>query len=178
MWVFLFHGFLFHSPFNRDSAATTTASISTLMKTVNVSDTGAHVDFRVTKGPSTSTTSPLREDDSDIVFGDDQEAFQDFTFSPFTLHWNNDDDDAPMTQGKFKQPSAKLDSILESSVTSSNYEFMLKSHRSTVLRHTKENAKVLAESTKAIQASEQTIADATVKVEKLYAEVTQFMLGF
>lgn len=50
-----------------------------------------------TKGPSTSTASHLREDDLYIIFGDDQEAFQDFTFSSFTIHPNNDDDGAPMT---------------------------------------------------------------------------------
>ena len=102
MWVFLIYGFLFHSPFNRDSAATTTASISTLMTTVNVSDTGAHVDFRVTKGPSTSTSSPFQDDTTNIIFGDDPDALLDFPLSPCTIHQKCDDDESQMTQGQFK----------------------------------------------------------------------------
>lgn len=68
-----------------------------------------------------------------------------------------------MTQGQFKQLSAKLDSILESSVTSSNYEFMLKSHRKMVEMLTQANVNVLEDSTKAIQAFEKTIAETTKK---------------
>lgn len=71
-----------------------------------------------------------------------------------------------MTQGQFKQLNAKLDSILESSVTSSNYVFMLKSHKAIVEMLTKENEKVLAESTKILQALEKTISNRTKKVEK------------
>ena len=66
---------------------------------VNVSDTGADVNFGVTMGPGTSTASPLRDDNPNILFGDDQENFTDFVFSPFTIHVNSDDDDAPMTKG-------------------------------------------------------------------------------
>lgn len=126
---------------------------------------GAQFNFGVTLGPSTSTTSPLRDDDPYIIYCDDHEGFQDFTFNPFTIHQTNDDDNTLMTQGQFKQLSAKLDSILESFVTSSNYEFMLKSDRKMVEKFTHENAKVLAESTNEIQVSEKTIANTTEKLK-------------
>ena len=64
------------------------------MSTVNVFDTGAF-DFGVTVGPSTSTTSPLREDDPNILYGDDQDDFRNYVFSPFTVHHASDDDEAP-----------------------------------------------------------------------------------
>lgn len=83
-----------------------------------------------------------------------------------------------MTQGQFKQLNAKLDTILESSITLSNYKFMLKSHRPMVEILTKENVKVLADATKNIQASELTISDVTTKVGKLHQEVTKFMDDF
>ena len=66
-----------------------------------------------------------------------------------------------MTQGQFKHINSKLDSILESSLATSNYEFMLKSHRATVETLTKENVKVLEDLTKEIKASEKAIADTT-----------------
>lgn len=47
--------------------------------------------------PNTSTASPLRDNNLDIIFGDDQEAFQDFTFIPFTINQKSDDDESPMT---------------------------------------------------------------------------------
>lgn len=61
------------TPLYTDSTSTTT-TISTLMSTVNVSNTGAYY-FVVSIGTSTSTTSPLRADDPDLIFGDDQEVF-------------------------------------------------------------------------------------------------------
>lgn len=123
----------------------------------NVSDMGADVNTSVTMGRGTSTTSPLRDDDPDILFGDDPENFTDLVFSTFTVHANSDDDDAPMKKGMFKQLKAKLDTLLESSKGSSNQEYMLKSYQATIEMLTKENAKVLAESTKAMETSEKTI---------------------
>lgn len=99
MWVFLFHIFLFplSTPFITDSTIITTTKVNTPEVIVNVSDTGESVDFGITMGPSTSTASLLRDTDPNIFFGDDQEAFQDFTFSPSTVHQTSDDDEAPMT---------------------------------------------------------------------------------
>lgn len=82
---------------------------------VNVSDTGVDINFDVTLGRGASTASPLDEDDANILFGNDQENFTDFVFSPFTINVNSDDDDAPMSEGQFKTLNEKLDSLLESS---------------------------------------------------------------
>lgn len=99
-------------------------------------------------------------------------------FIPFAIHQTSDDDGAPMTRGQFKQLNEKLDSILASSQSASNYESMLKSYRATIEMLTKVNEKVLEESTKAIQASEKTISETTAKVEKLHDEVMKFMVEF
>lgn len=73
-----------------------------------------------------------------------------------------------MTRGNFKQLNEKLDSLLESSKSSSNSEDILKSHQATVEMLTKENEKVLEDSSKAIQALEKTISEMIEKVEKLH----------
>lgn len=83
-----------------------------------------------------------------------------------------------MTKGKVKQLNEKLDSILESSISSSNYEFVLKSYRTTVEMLTKSNTKVLKDSIKANHASEKTFSEMTAKVEILHAKVTIFMDDF
>ncbi|XP_023763644.1 uncharacterized protein LOC111912141 [Lactuca sativa] len=44
----------------------------------------------------------------------------DFHYSRFTIHQESDDDDAPMTKGQFKALNKKLDTLLESSKSSSN----------------------------------------------------------
>ena len=64
--------------FYTDSTATTTTFLNTLISTVNVSNTGAHVDFGVTMGISALTASPLREDDPGVMFRDEQDDFQNF----------------------------------------------------------------------------------------------------
>lgn len=88
------------TPFYIESITTTTTTTSTPPITVNVSDTGA-VASGVTIGPDFTPISPLRQDDPDTVFSDDHDEFQDFHYSPFNVHEDNDDD-APITKGKFK----------------------------------------------------------------------------
>lgn len=55
---------------------------------------------------------------------------------------------------------------------------MIKSHQATYEMLTKENAKALAESTNATEASKKTIRDTTEQVAKINVEVTKFMSGF
>lgn len=86
---------------------------------VNVSDTGKNVYAGVTCEPDTYIVPSLDEFD-DILYGDAQETFPDFIFSPFTINVNSDDDDAQMTKGQFKQLTENLDSLLESSKSSSS----------------------------------------------------------
>lgn len=73
------------TPFYTDSTSTTTSIVSTLMSTVNVSDAGVGVTFGTTFGPRTYTASPLKDDYLDVMYGDDQDDFHNFVFSPFTV---------------------------------------------------------------------------------------------
>lgn len=87
------------TPFYDDSTATKTSTVSTSMSTINVLDTVVGATFCVTVGPNTSPTSTLREDDPDIMYGDDQDDFQNFVFIPFTIHPTSNDDESPMRKG-------------------------------------------------------------------------------
>lgn len=55
---------------------------------------------------------------------------------------------------------------------------MLKSYQATIKMITKENAKLLVESTNIIHESEKTISEMTEKVKKLHDEETKFMTEF
>lgn len=98
--------FLFLPPIFLEYTATSTTSSS---PEFNVTDTGVDVNIGVTSGLSTSSSSPFRKNDRDIMFGDDLGNFQDFVFSPFTVNQASDDDEALITKGQFKQLNDKLD---------------------------------------------------------------------
>lgn len=125
-----------------DSISTTTSTISSPQVTVNISDTGACA-FGVTVAFSSSPVSPLRVDDPDTIFGHDGDDFQDFHYSPFTFYEENDDDDAPMTKGRFKALNQKLDTLLESSKSRSNTEYSFEAYKASIETRTKEHAKSL-----------------------------------
>lgn len=71
-----------------------------------------------------------------------------------------------------------MDTLLESSKSSSNSEYSFKSHKALIETLTKEHAKNLGNSTKAVENSEKTVRETTEKVEKLLSDVTQFMAEF
>lgn len=120
------------------------------MSTVNVSDTGAF-DFGASVGPNTSTASLLREDDHDVMFGDNQDDLQNFVCSPFIVCQARDDEVAPITQGQFKTLNEKLDSLLQSSKSSSTYKYLFESHKAVIETLTKELTKNIDKSTKAAE---------------------------
>ena len=80
-----------------------------------------------------------------------------------TINVNSDDDDAPMMKGQFEQLNEKLDSLLESSksLSSSNLEYMMTTHKATSEMLIKENAQVIEEFSNALQTYEKTILHAT-----------------
>lgn len=121
------------TPLYTDSTTTTSATSSPPV-TVNVFDTGTGT-FGVTVGPSSSTVLPLRVDDHDMIFGDDRDDFQDFHYSRFTIHQESDDDDEPMTKGQFKALNKKLDTLLESSKSSSNSEYSFEADKALIETH-------------------------------------------
>lgn len=57
--------------FSYYTTTTTKTSMSTPEVTINVSDMRAGVTFSVTVGTCTSTSSPLHDDDPDILYGDE-----------------------------------------------------------------------------------------------------------
>lgn len=101
---------------------------------------------------------------------DEHEPIKNFAFHPFNLNTNNDEDEASMIKGQFKQLNDKLDSILEHSnaLSSTKWENLLTTHRETVEMLTLASVKVLEEYSKAIHASEKKIFEATENVKKLH----------
>ena len=132
----------------------------------------------VTIGPSSTQISPLHNDDPDTIFGDDHDDFQDFHYSSFNVQPSSDDKDEPMTKEQFKTLNEKLDTLLESSKTSTNTEYTYECVKAIIATFTKKHAKSLDASTKVVENSEKTIHEATEKVEKLVNEVTKFMVDF
>ncbi|CAI9290394.1 unnamed protein product [Lactuca saligna] len=80
---------------------------------VNAYDAGGNVKIAETSKYDPSTDTPIHEDE-EILFGDDQDNFTDFFFSPFVINLS-DDDDATIMKGKFKKLNEKLNEILEHS---------------------------------------------------------------
>lgn len=132
--------------------------------TVNVTDMGTCA-FNATVGPNASPIFALRDDDPNLVFGDAQDDFQDFLYSPFIVHQTSDDNEASTTKAKLNDLNEKLDPLLESSEPSSISEDSFMDHKALIESFTKEHAKSLAASSKSVENSEQTVEDATKKVE-------------
>ncbi|CAI9261280.1 unnamed protein product [Lactuca saligna] len=109
------------TPLFTDSTATTTTTTNEPPLSVNSSDAGAGgLGFSV--GHSTPPISPLRQDDPDMIFSEDEEDFRGFTYSPFNIQTENDDD-APVTKGQLKAINEKVDSLIQSSKTQTNDEY-------------------------------------------------------
>lgn len=83
-----------------------------------------------------------------------------------------------MTKGQFKTLNERLYTLLESSKTSSTSEYSIESVKALIETLTKEHAKSLDASAKAVENSEKTIREITKKVEKPFADVTYFMEDF
>lgn len=88
---------------------------------VNASNAGACASG-FTVDHLTPPISPLRQDDLDTIFGEDEEDFGGFTYSPFNI-LTESYDDAPDTKGQLKAINKKLDSLIQSSKTSTNDEY-------------------------------------------------------
>ncbi|CAI9274710.1 unnamed protein product [Lactuca saligna] len=152
------------TPFFTDSTATTITTTDEPPVNVNTSDAGARASgFSV--GHSTPPVSTLRRDDPETIFGGDVN-FEDFTFSPFHVV-EESDEDATVTQKQFKAINDKLDSLIQSSNSSSNNAYsqeVVKALNETTL---KEHAANLENANKAMEDSAKTCKEATDKVNKL-----------
>lgn len=93
---------------------------STPPVTINVSDTGDDASG-FTFGVDSFSISPPGQDDMDTVFGDDQDEFENFHYSPFHVQ-QSCDGDAPMSHHQFKLLRENLNTLYESSKPSSSSE--------------------------------------------------------
>lgn len=104
------------STFTRTLEVTVTKSVSEEVDTsgihVNISDMGADANIGVTNEPVTSTTSTTFDFDPDILFGDDQEMFEDFFLNVSPSIKTVMTMKPLMSKGQYKQLNEKLDSIL------------------------------------------------------------------
>lgn len=121
---------------------------------------------------------PLGQDDADTIFGDDQDAFEGFHFSPFNVQPESDEDDAPMTTKQLMELNSKLDSLIESSKTPSSDEYSQASVKSFFETLTKEQASDLALTNKVVADSAQTCKETTEKVAILISNAQAFLGNF
>lgn len=106
------------TPLFIESKATTTTITSTPLVSANVSDMGVGASS-FTLCHDSHPISLLRQDDPDTIFGDDKDESVDFHYSPFHVQAESDDD-APVSKGKLKAITEKMDSLLESCKASPN----------------------------------------------------------
>lgn len=105
---------------------------------VNTSDVGVGTSGFTTSHISTPI-SPLHQDDPDMIYGDVEDDLVGFTFSPFTI-MNDNDDEAPVTKGQLKAMHEKLDSLLKASKPSSTNDYSQASFKSILETLIKEHS--------------------------------------
>nr|KAJ0207626.1 hypothetical protein LSAT_V11C500271040 [Lactuca sativa] len=173
------------SPIFTESTVPTTSSVSTplgvpIIKSVSEEiQTSGILGNTSEVGPNASicpsSSIPPFDDDTGILFGDDQEPIFDFVFQPFTVNFKSDVVDALMTKGQFKELNEKHDSILEYShaLSSIKWENLLITHRATVEMVTSSNVKVLEKSTKGVLGSESSSKQGGEKEKNLKKVIDQ-----
>ncbi|CAI9280758.1 unnamed protein product [Lactuca saligna] len=152
------------TPLFTDLTTTTTTSTSEPPVSINASNAGASASDS-TLGHSTPPISPLCQDDQEIFDGDDEEDFGGFTYSPFNIRIESDDE-APITRGKFKALTEKLDSLIESTKTSSRGDYSQETIKAFFETLTKEHSANLEKTNQAINASASIFKETTEKIEK------------
>ncbi|CAI9290383.1 unnamed protein product [Lactuca saligna] len=105
-----------------------------------------------TLGHSTPPISPLRQHDPNTIYGDDEEDFGGFTYSLFNIRTESHDE-ALVTTGKLKALSKKLDSLIESTKTSSRGDYSQETIKAFIETMTKEHSANLDKSNQAVEAS-------------------------
>ncbi|CAI9266615.1 unnamed protein product [Lactuca saligna] len=130
-----------------------------------------------TTSPISPPLSPLRQDDPDMIYGDGEDEFTRFTFSPFTIRTKSDDE-APVMKGKLKSIHEKLDSLLKASNPSSTDYYSQASFKSIIETLTKEHSSNLENMNKVVDASATICNKMTKKGNKLISDATSFMNNF
>ncbi|CAI9302755.1 unnamed protein product [Lactuca saligna] len=138
-----------------DSTTTPTTSIEP-PATVNASNVGARASG-FTTGHITPPISPLRQNDPDMIYGDDE---------------------APITKGMLKVIHEKLDSLLHYSKASSTDDSSQATVKSLLETLTKEHSANLEKTNKAVDASTTVCNNSTKKVDKIIIDARVFMEKF
>nr|KAJ0218999.1 hypothetical protein LSAT_V11C300141000 [Lactuca sativa] len=135
-------------------------SVATV-SSVNVSDTRA-----TSSGFSTHVSppiSPIRTDDPNMIFGEDDDDLGRFTYSPFQIQTQRKDE-ATMSQGQLRSLHEKIDQLLLASKSSSSKS-----------ESQKENVANATTMSKAVSDSAEVCKPTTEKVDKLIADTIEFM---
>ncbi|CAI9278951.1 unnamed protein product [Lactuca saligna] len=143
---------------------------------VNASDAGAKTSGFQSSHVSPSI-SPIYQDDPEMIYRDDEDELPGFTFSPFTVH-NESDDEAPVTKGQLKSINEKLDTLLQASKLSSSDEYSQASIKFILETLTKEHSTNLEKINNVVNASTSICNETTEKVDKLSYDATTFMNNF
>ncbi|CAI9295633.1 unnamed protein product [Lactuca saligna] len=142
-------GVLQPTPIFTDSTTTPSTTIKRPVS-VNASDAGARASG-FTTGHSTPLISPLRQNDLDMIVGDDED-FARFTYSLFNIRTKSDDE-APITRGKINAIDEKLDSLLHVSKASSTDDYSQATIKSLLETLMKEHSTNLEKMNKVVDAS-------------------------
>ncbi|CAI9269315.1 unnamed protein product [Lactuca saligna] len=163
------------TPLIFDSIIPPTTSAEPLVL-VNASDAGAK-----TLGFSTHVSppiSPLRQDDPDMIFGDEEEEdLGGFTYSPFQITTESEDETL-VTKGQLKSLHDNIDQLLLSTKASSSESYSKAAVNSLFGTLTKEHSDNIEKMNKSVDASAEVWKTMTEKVDKLTSDTTFFMENF
>ncbi|CAI9288598.1 unnamed protein product [Lactuca saligna] len=121
--------------------------------------------------------SPLRQNDPDMIYGDDEDDFEGFTYSLFTIRTESDDE-ALVMRGKLMAIHEKLDSLIQASNPSSTDEYSQATVKSLLETLTKEHSTNLEKMNKGVDDTATVCNNTTEKVDKVIFDATAFMNNF
>ncbi|CAI9293042.1 unnamed protein product [Lactuca saligna] len=124
-----------------------------------------------------SAIAKHHQDDPDTIYGDDNDDFTGFTYSPSNIR-TEIDDKAPVTRGQLKTINEKLDSLLQASKASSSDEYSQATMMSLLQTLTKEHSANLEKTNKAVDTSTSVCNTTTEKVNKLITDALLFIEKF
>ncbi|CAI9285794.1 unnamed protein product [Lactuca saligna] len=142
--------------------------------TVNISDTGATTSFFSTYVPS--SISPIRNDDPNMIFGDDgdDDDLGGFTYSPFMIRTESEDE-ATVSKGQLKAIHEKLDQLLLASKAYSFDAYSKEIVESLFENITKEHVANAANMNASVLESTDVCKSTTENVNKLITDTTTVM---
>ncbi|CAI9289457.1 unnamed protein product [Lactuca saligna] len=107
----------FPSPPHSPKTITTPITIAPSPPPPNYADTSGFTTTHISP-----PISPLRQNDPDMIYVDGEDGFAGFTFSPFTMRTQSNDE-APVTRGQLKAIHEKINILLQASKESSHDDY-------------------------------------------------------